>query len=159
MRHLKNRLLEKCLVLYLFINLKLFHPEQRNFDQNDTRFLDTGEKNIFQILRFRNSRLCLFSISPMPGSNLQVLHSMLGSQPCPQTLSLPAGFKPSISGSVVKCSINYAAAASQIKNKNQLNVLHKRCFITFAKQRMWQICRVILIACPFVFLTNDSLEG
>ncbi len=41
MRHLKNRSLEKCLVSYRFINFKLFHPEQRNFDRTDMRFLDT----------------------------------------------------------------------------------------------------------------------
>ncbi len=43
MKHLKNILLEKDLVSYRFIDFKLFHPEQRNFYQNDTRFLDTGE--------------------------------------------------------------------------------------------------------------------
>ncbi len=55
MRHLDNRLLEKCLVLYQFINLKLFHPERRNFDGTDVRFLDTGiSQMIFdtEILRF-----------------------------------------------------------------------------------------------------------
>jgi hypothetical protein len=55
MRHLEIRLLEKCLISYQFVNLKLFHPEQRNFDQTDTRFLDTGisqmifDTNIFCI--------------------------------------------------------------------------------------------------------------
>jgi hypothetical protein len=38
MRHLKNRSLENCLVFYQFVNLKLFHPEQRNFDQTDRYF-------------------------------------------------------------------------------------------------------------------------
>ncbi len=38
MRHLENRLLEKC----QFLNLKLFHPGRRNFDQTDTRFLNTS---------------------------------------------------------------------------------------------------------------------
>ncbi len=55
MRHLENRLLEKCLVSYQFINLRLFHPEWRNFDQTDKRFLDTGiSQTIFDagILRF-----------------------------------------------------------------------------------------------------------
>jgi hypothetical protein len=61
MRHLKNRSLEKCLLSYQFINLKLFHPERRNFDQNDLRFLDTGEKILFS--RFE---IIVFSISPMP---------------------------------------------------------------------------------------------
>ncbi len=63
-RHLKNRLLEKCLVSYWFINLELFHPEWRNFEQNDMRFLNTGED--FFILRFWDN--AFFSISPMPGS-------------------------------------------------------------------------------------------
>ncbi len=40
-RHLKNRSLKKCLVLYRFVNLKLFHPEQRNFDRTDMRILYT----------------------------------------------------------------------------------------------------------------------
>ncbi len=62
-RHLKNRLLEKCLVSYWFVNLKLFHPERRNFDQNDMRFLDTTDF-IFPVLRFE---IVPFSISPMPG--------------------------------------------------------------------------------------------
>ncbi len=39
---LENRSLEKCLVSYRFVNLKLFHPQQRNFDQDDTGFLNTG---------------------------------------------------------------------------------------------------------------------
>ncbi len=52
MRHLKNRSLGKCLKLYQFANVKLFHPEWRNFYQTDTRFLDTGEKFIFLISRF-----------------------------------------------------------------------------------------------------------
>jgi hypothetical protein len=43
MRHLENRSLEKCIVSYWFINLKLFYPELRNFDQNDMRFLDNRE--------------------------------------------------------------------------------------------------------------------
>ncbi len=64
MRYLKNRSLLKCLVLFQLFYLKLFYPEWRNFGQNKMRFLDTGEKFIFPI-----SRLCLFSISPMPGSN------------------------------------------------------------------------------------------
>ncbi len=42
MRHLENRSLEKCLILYQLVNLKLFHPEWRNFDITDTRFFDTG---------------------------------------------------------------------------------------------------------------------
>jgi hypothetical protein len=66
MRHLKNRLLEKCLISYQFVNLKLFYPECRNFDQNDMRFLDAKEKFIFPISRFRDLRFCLFSISPLP---------------------------------------------------------------------------------------------
>ncbi len=41
-RHLENRLLEKCLVLYQFVKLKLFHHERRNFDRTDMRFLDTA---------------------------------------------------------------------------------------------------------------------
>ncbi len=52
MRHLGNRSLEKCLVSYRFVNIKLLHPEWRNFDRNDTRCLDTKEKFIFLILRF-----------------------------------------------------------------------------------------------------------
>ncbi len=32
---------KKCLVLYRFLNLKLFHPEQRNFDRTDMRILYT----------------------------------------------------------------------------------------------------------------------
>ncbi len=60
MRHLGNRLLEKCLISYRFINLELFHPELRNFDQNNMRLIDTGENFIFQILRFWDSRLCFF---------------------------------------------------------------------------------------------------
>jgi hypothetical protein len=40
MRHCKNRSLEKR-ISYQFINLELFHPEWRKFDQTDTRFLDT----------------------------------------------------------------------------------------------------------------------
>ncbi len=51
MRHLGKRSLEKCLVSYWFVNLKLFHLEQINFGQNNMRFLDTGEKFIFLILR------------------------------------------------------------------------------------------------------------
>ncbi len=47
MRRLNNKSLEKCLVSYWFINLELFHPEQRNFDQNVMRFLNTGEKICF----------------------------------------------------------------------------------------------------------------
>jgi hypothetical protein len=35
MRHLKNRSLVKCLILYQFVNLKLFHPEQRDFEIRD----------------------------------------------------------------------------------------------------------------------------
>ncbi len=49
MRNLENRLLEKCLISYQIINLKLFHPEQGNFDQNYMRFLDTGEIFLFSI--------------------------------------------------------------------------------------------------------------
>jgi hypothetical protein len=55
MRHLKNRSLEKCIILYQFVNLKLFHPEQRNFDRTSMRFLDTGISRIIfntDILRF-----------------------------------------------------------------------------------------------------------
>ena len=50
MRRFENKSLEKCLVSYWLINLELFHPEQRNFDQKDTIFLDTREKILF--LRF-----------------------------------------------------------------------------------------------------------
>jgi hypothetical protein len=84
MRHLENRLLEKCLVSYWFVNIELFHPEWRNFDQNDTRFLNTAEKFIFLILRFRDSSLCLFSISSMPVSNHRVL--LLNFQLCGSNL-------------------------------------------------------------------------
>ncbi len=73
MRHLRNRSLEKCLLSYWFVNIKLFHPEWRNFDRIDTRFLDTREKFIFLILKFWDSSLCLFSITPMPVSNHRVL--------------------------------------------------------------------------------------
>jgi hypothetical protein len=67
MRHLKNRSLENCLISYRLIYLKLFHPEGRNFDWTDMRFLDTGiSQTKFLILRFRDSRLPSFSISPMP---------------------------------------------------------------------------------------------
>ena len=55
MRHLKNRSLEKCLVSYWFVNLKLFNPEWINFDWVDTRFLETCiSRMIFdtEILRF-----------------------------------------------------------------------------------------------------------
>ncbi len=44
----KNRSLEKCLILYQFINIKLFYPEGRNFDQTDMRFLEW-----LLILRFK----------------------------------------------------------------------------------------------------------
>ncbi len=63
MRHLENRSLEKCLILYQLVNLKLFHPEQRNVDQNYMRFLDTREK---LILRFK---IVPISISRMPGKH------------------------------------------------------------------------------------------
>ena len=37
-------------VSYWFVNLKLFHLEWRNFDQNDMIFLDTGVKKfVFDI--------------------------------------------------------------------------------------------------------------
>jgi len=62
MRHFKNRSLKKCLVLYQFVNLKLFHPEWRNFDWTTMKFLKR-----FLILRFRDSRLPTFSMLPMPG--------------------------------------------------------------------------------------------
>ncbi len=54
MRHLENRSLEKCLGSYRFVNLELFHPEQRNFDQNDMRFLNYSRSFFFniKILRF-----------------------------------------------------------------------------------------------------------
>jgi len=54
MRH-HEQIVEKCLVLYQFINLKLFHPEWRNSDRTDLIFLDTGiSKMIFdtEISRF-----------------------------------------------------------------------------------------------------------
>jgi hypothetical protein len=38
MRHLKNRLLKKCLVSYQFVNVKVFHPEWRNFDPTEIKF-------------------------------------------------------------------------------------------------------------------------
>jgi hypothetical protein len=44
MRHLQNGSFEKCLILYQFVNI--FHPEPRNFDQTDTRFLNTGISQI-----------------------------------------------------------------------------------------------------------------
>jgi hypothetical protein len=47
MRHHKNISIKKCLISYWFVNLKLFHPEWRNFDQNDKRFLNSVEKVLF----------------------------------------------------------------------------------------------------------------
>jgi hypothetical protein len=41
-RHIENRSLEKCIILYWFVNLELFHPEWRNFDLINSRFLNTG---------------------------------------------------------------------------------------------------------------------
>ncbi len=67
-RHLKNRLLEKCIVSYQFINLKLFHPEWINFKQNNMRFLNTGEF-FFQYQDFKIWDHAFFSISPMPALN------------------------------------------------------------------------------------------
>ncbi len=61
MRHLKNRLLGKCLKSYWFVNLKLFHPEQGNFDQTAMRFL-SGENIIFSDIQIL--RLCLFQSLP-----------------------------------------------------------------------------------------------
>ncbi len=72
MRHLKNRSLGKCLTLYWFFNLELFHPKQRNFDQNDFRFLNTAEKMIFLI---SGIDIVPFSISPMPGPNSYLFQS------------------------------------------------------------------------------------
>ncbi len=63
MRHLENRLLEKCHISYQFLNLELFHPEWRNFDQNITRFLSTREKKIGGVFEIRDSRPPLLDIS------------------------------------------------------------------------------------------------
>ncbi len=43
----ENISIKKCLISYWFVNLKLFHPEWRNFDQNDKRFLNSVEKVLF----------------------------------------------------------------------------------------------------------------
>ncbi len=61
MRHLENRTLGKCLVSYWFVNLKLFHPEQRDFDQSNMRFLET-RKMYFSDIEIL--RLCLFQSHP-----------------------------------------------------------------------------------------------
>jgi hypothetical protein len=64
MRHLENSPLKKFLVLYWFVNLKVFHPECRNFDQTDTIFLNTEETflfSIFEIVVFFQSQPCLDS--------------------------------------------------------------------------------------------------
>jgi hypothetical protein len=55
MRHLDNRSLGKCLVSYWFVNLELFHPEQRNFDQNDNFSIPEKKNYVFdiEILRFK----------------------------------------------------------------------------------------------------------
>ncbi len=72
MRHLEIRSLEKCLVSYQFVNLKLFHPEWRNFDCTDMRFLDTGISQTILILRFGDLRSPTFSFSPMPAAKYNV---------------------------------------------------------------------------------------
>jgi len=71
MRHLKNRSLEKCLGYYWFVNLELFHPEQRNFDQNDMRFLDYWRNYFFQYQDFEIRdcaffSICLYGRGPIP---------------------------------------------------------------------------------------------
>ncbi len=55
MRHLKNRTLEKYLVSYQFVNLELVHPEWRNSEQTDIRFLNIEILQMIsdiEILRF-----------------------------------------------------------------------------------------------------------
>jgi hypothetical protein len=65
----QNQIIGKMFHIESVCYSQTFHPEWRNFDQNDMRFLNTGEKFIFSILRFRDLRLCLFSISPMPATD------------------------------------------------------------------------------------------
>jgi hypothetical protein len=73
MRHLENRLLGKCFVLYLFVNLKVFHPKWRNFDLSEMRILDTSISQM--IFDAEISRLPTFSIWSMPGHNRSVAKS------------------------------------------------------------------------------------
>ncbi len=82
MRHLENRSLEKCLVLYWFVNLELFHPEWRNFDQTNTRFLDTSISwMIFntEILRFEITYFFNLAHAWLTGDGLALSSPTVGS--------------------------------------------------------------------------------
>jgi hypothetical protein len=61
MRHLENRSLGKCLVSYQFVNLELFHPEQRNFEQTDTRFFDSQISQMISEIEILIFKIAYFS--------------------------------------------------------------------------------------------------
>ncbi len=73
-KNLENGSLEKCFVSYQFITLKLFHPEQRNFDQNNMRFLDTREKILLLIFEIQDCSF--FSISLVPALKTLAVKSL-----------------------------------------------------------------------------------
>ncbi len=66
MRYLENRSLEKCLISSPFVNLEIFHPEQRNFEQTDTRFFDIEISQMISDIQISRFEIAYFPISPMP---------------------------------------------------------------------------------------------